>query len=754
MSQSRSTAPAGVDAPAYSAPETSPVIPTSVHVALEAVAARRARVEVASKILAEAVYSDLRLVAPLRVLLDTAYEDKRLPMEAYRQLKNELHRLVTEELPTDAAGMLTAASPAKSHPAPVTERAVEISAGTVLRGRFQLEECVAQGPHSDVYRASDLLRLEAGSTGTALAIKVLHDGQGADPALRQRLQQQAIAAQSLTHPNIARVHDLDRHGEVSFISLEWLQGESLATHLDRIHPAPVQIKLQRQIIAALGSALVYAHGRGVVHGDIKPANVFLTDAGEIKLIDFSGVGNENSGSAEIDQMITPEYASCERLSGGRATVSDDLFSFACLIYRLVCGRRPYGQYNALEAEAQGELLSRAPGLDDGQWALLHRALAFRRDDRKLSLAELVETLLRAPRVPENPPAQEPSRRGAWLAVAAVGLVALGIYIAAGWPGWDGFWSPADSVRGSDVSVAPADLASARIPPTSGRQDDVGNGSFSAADSASPDSPSMVQAGDGGDAAVGITDPTVRAELSREAGGADRSEVGASPVASIEPGDNSPSQSTAEDDRLVVTGKGGGVASADESVIAPADPSTAGVENSGVVTERPAGQFEDDAAPGKRAGDEDFLPIAPTEAIPDPSSTQDGGDIDSVGEELASAPATPRGGPLGFASDSYQVTESDGFIRLIVRAPAGHGGIQLKLQILGGSANAGKDFAPVGSTDAFEIPAGETRFEIFWPLVNDGLVEYVEDVELLLLSLTEAYPMQRPETLVVILDDDA
>ncbi len=732
MSQSRSTAPAGVDAPTYAAPETSAVIPTSVHVALEAVAARRARVEVASKILAEAVYSDLRLVAPLRVLLDTAYEEQRLPMEAYRQLKNELHRLVTEELPTDA-GILAASSRAKSQPAPVAERAADITAGTVLRERFQLEECVAQGPQSDVYRASDLLRLEAGSTGTALAIKVLHDGQGADPALRQRLQRQAIVAQSLTHPNIARVHDLDRHGDVSFITMEWLQGESLAAHLDRIHPAPVQIKLQRQIIAALGSALAYAHGRDVVHGDVKPANVFLTDAGEIKLIDFSGVPKEGA-AGDLDQMITPEYASCERLSGGRATVSDDLFSFACLIYRLACGRRPYGQFNALDAEARDEPLSRAPGLDDGQWALLRTALAFRRNDRKVSMAALVETLLRPPRVPEEPRAAKPKKPWGWLAVAAAGLVAAGIYFLLGSPGLDSLRSQDQSAVGRNDPVAPESprAVSAGDGETSGTQPSSVNES-SSADSASPVSVAIPGDSVSADATAVPGDPSMADSSSIGAGSAVDSDVMTDEL----PGSIGAASIAVE---------------ADGASRSPANPSAPGNDNSQISSPGPAAEGGGVDVSGERAGNKNLLPIAPTEPIPGAADVE--ADGPAVGVESVSAADAPRGGPLGFASDNYQVTESDGFIRLLVRAPAGHRGIRLKLQILGGSANAGKDFAPVGITDPFEIPAGDTRYEIFWPLVNDGLVEYVEDVELLLQSLTEAYPMRRPETLIVILDDDA
>jgi TolB-like protein/Tfp pilus assembly protein PilF len=174
------------------------------------------------------------------------------------------------------------------------------------------------------------------------------------------------------------------------------------------------------IIEDVGAALANAHDHNVIHSDLKPANVFLTTSGRTKLLDF-GIARVSRGpllQARFGQFaLTPTYASCEMLEGKEADRRDDIYSFACVIYEMLCGDRPFGELTALEARESGTKVPPLEVLTQRQNAALAQALAFDRDRRTSSVEELIHALAVD---------HKPSRR----LIALLGTAIIGALVAA------------------------------------------------------------------------------------------------------------------------------------------------------------------------------------------------------------------------------------------------------------------------------------------------------------------------------------
>jgi serine/threonine protein kinase len=673
-----------------------------VHEAIDAMRPGKDRIDEVKAILAEVLFRDLHQAGALRSLLDTAHQQRRLSMNQYRSLSDELHRLVTEEVPTDGMTDVVnrAMSATKTHRQVVPGRSM--GAGVLLRHRYQLEECVAQGPLSDVYRASDRLAAELGMADTGVAIKILAPaGDGLIDVTR--LKRQALYAQTLQHPNITRVIGLDEDGPQAFVIAEWLDGESLAACLDRCHPEPLNASVCERVIESTAAALDYAHARGIVHGDLKPANLFLTSAGQVKLLDFGLLRGESAAPA-----LTAEYASCELLDGQAPEPVDDVYSFAVMIYRMLSGSRPYGRRTASEAEADAADPERIAGLDDAQWAALRCGLSFRRADRDISAAELAQLLQR--RVVSAPPVKPVVSRPArswvlWLSVL-VGLIALLAWFAL--PQAREFANAAwQTVTSSSKAPAPPIVSlpgravgkAVQAPPA-------------AINDPAPPLPAQEPA------AKSVPRPQSKPETS----------PAASPSSSL-------------------------------PTIEAASPVTSVAQSVAEPVAEPAGRDPSMEAPGPLNAAEqspvvisaDVSPSSASEAVEDLPPTANPLQPASAAEPVALPPRVSSRGPLGFRDSQYEVGESDGFVRLGLRAPDGHPGIRLRISAVAGSARVGEDFAFAEQNIEFE--PGQTRLEILWPLVDDALPEYLEEVELRIESLNEAFPTTSAEALVIIFDDD-
>lgn len=317
-------------------------------------------------------------------------------------------------------------------PRPDVPVAGAVAGATVLRARYVLEEKIGEGGTSIVYRARDLRRDPAAPGGQSVALKLLRPGLRGQTRAVERLKREFHHSQTLSHPAIARVYDVDCDGDQWFLTLELLDGDSLATLMDRAG-GPLPQRRVLDILRACGDALTFAHERGVVHGDFKPGNVFVTTGGQVRVLDFGSASSSwLNGLAQIT-TATPAYASPEVLSGQRPELRDDVFSFACVAYEMLTGRHPFDRRTALDARNADRVPERDWNLAARQWHALESGLAWSREQRPGSVRALVGEVT-ASEMPmpiimpdiREPPAQFRSPRlapiSAFAALAALGAV--------------------------------------------------------------------------------------------------------------------------------------------------------------------------------------------------------------------------------------------------------------------------------------------------------------------------------------------
>lgn len=174
-----------------------------------------------------------------------------------------------------------------------------------------------------------------------VAVKVLWDGLARDPVSRERFRREAQAAASLLHPNIVSVFDLGSVGDVPYFVMELVEGRGLDDLVWREAPLPVERALA--IADAVASALGRAHAAGIVHRDVKPANVVVGPDGTVRVLDF-GIARSSAWTPLTQNQAvqgTPHYVAPEVVRGERADARSDLYSLGAVVYEMLCGRPPF-----------------------------------------------------------------------------------------------------------------------------------------------------------------------------------------------------------------------------------------------------------------------------------------------------------------------------------------------------------------------------------------------------------------------------
>ena len=206
------------------------------------------------------------------------------------------------------------------------------------------------------------------------------------------LLQEFQSAQRLSHPNIINVFEIDQVQGATFYSMELLSGARLSQLLRRVDGSVLQRSYALAIIRDIGAAISHAHSRGVVHSDLKPSNVMITQAGEVRVLDFGGSSMpprepwvSDSDGDDAYHHATPAYASCEQLERRRADPRDDIYALACIAYLLLSGRHPFDLLSSLEARARGMQPRRPAGISQPQWRAIREGLTFAREHQPASV---------------------------------------------------------------------------------------------------------------------------------------------------------------------------------------------------------------------------------------------------------------------------------------------------------------------------------------------------------------------------------
>ncbi|QIB66447.1 serine/threonine-protein kinase [Kineobactrum salinum] len=310
----------------------------------------------------------------------------------------------------------------------------ELLPGTVLNGRFIIEHLLGRGGMGAVYRARDQRKEEAGDRHPWVALKVLSRRFRDDARMAVALQREARKAQELAHPNIATVYDFDRDGDVVYLTMAELDGQPL-DQLIAANPSGLSRAQALPIISGLCQGLAYAHARGIIHADFKPANIFVTQSGEVRILDFgiaravpvihdgsmpdsvNPAGETHFYAGDLS-ALTPSYAALETFAGEESYPADDVYALAIVCYQVLTGRHPFDSMPAPEAARRRLRPRPVRGLRRHEWRSIKRGLAFERNGRPRDAAAFLRAFKGTSRL----------QVAAGIAVAA-GLLVLG---------WEGY----------------------------------------------------------------------------------------------------------------------------------------------------------------------------------------------------------------------------------------------------------------------------------------------------------------------------
>src|SRR6266498_1023983 len=271
--------------------------------------------------------------------------------------------------------------------------------GRTLSGRYKIEALLGQGGMSAVYKATDP------NLKRVVAVKLIHPHLSSDPSFVIRFKSEASAVASLRHPNIVQVFDFNNDGDIFYMVLEFIPGETLQERMQRLNESGRKLSIKDALTFTINicDAVGYAHQRGMVHRDIKPANIMLDVQGQAILMDFGIVkilgGESHTSTGAV--VGTARYMSPEIIRGEVADHRADIYSLGVTLYEMLSGRPPFMADSAMTLMMM-HLNDPIPNVRDFRAdihpelvAVLVKSLAKDRADRYQSAAEMAADLRRA-----------------------------------------------------------------------------------------------------------------------------------------------------------------------------------------------------------------------------------------------------------------------------------------------------------------------------------------------------------------------
>ena len=339
---------------------------------------------------------------------------------------------------------------------------------------YRILDKIGEGGMGVVYRAEDT-RL-----GRQVAVKFLSAKLIQDPSALERFQREAKAASALNHPHICALYDIGQKGDLPFLVMELLDGTTLR---NRIHGQPLPLDTLLEYSTQIADALDTAHARGIIHRDVKSANIFVTERGQIKMLDFGLAKLEQPSTGPIDpfadtrlaamqrteigqQLGTLSFMSPEQARGEEVDARTDLFSFGVVLYEMATGREPFtGRTSALVVDALLNSTPSRPSEANPSMPvelehIITKALEKDRDLRYQTAAELRADLRRLRRETDSartraisargtgvaPPAKTPgARRFGMPAITAAAAVVVAVLATAAYLMWPRTVSTIDSI---------------------------------------------------------------------------------------------------------------------------------------------------------------------------------------------------------------------------------------------------------------------------------------------------------------------
>jgi serine/threonine-protein kinase len=309
------------------------------------------------------------------------------------------------EHPTELAA---SARPAPTHVIPAAAAATAAPAHTALPsgpappgarlGRYEVERHLGRGGMGDVYLVRDTV------INRRAALKTIRLDADLDPKqtieIRQRFYREGQTAGALTHPNIVTVYDVGEDLGMSYIVMEFIEGQTLTQWMRKQRFTVAQVK---HVVHAAAMALEYAHENGVFHRDVKPDNIMLGKTGLVKVMDFGIARVVQSDLTKTGSVMgTPAYMSPEQAQGQKIDARSDVFSLGVILYELLTGRKPFqgdtfpSLMFAILKEEPKPPSQVDPAVSPGWDAIVLRALAKDREKRYASARDFAHAVKEGP----------------------------------------------------------------------------------------------------------------------------------------------------------------------------------------------------------------------------------------------------------------------------------------------------------------------------------------------------------------------